>query len=170
MGFCCFQTWSLSVALTGYSLYSSGWPQTSRDPSASAFSCWDCRCEDSTVFSSLQPGRPVGRVRRVNFILAVIPSRHLQVDWPGSLLSCCRSNDTEPRAGVDLEMVNWPCSWQAVAGKRNCWKLTIEFSSMRVRKGVWSWAPLESLDLQSSCVGQCRAPDSEPPGALESQN
>lgn len=96
-----------------------------------------------------------GGVRRFNFILAVTLSWHLQVDWPESLLSCCRSNDTEQRADVDLEMVNWPCSWQAVAAKRNqrnCWKLMIEFPSVRVRKGVWSWATPESL-LRRSMQG-----------------
>lgn len=62
LGCCCFQTWSLSAALIGYCLSSSGWPQTSRDPSASASSCWDCGHGDCTVLSSLQPGRlGVGR-------------------------------------------------------------------------------------------------------------
>jgi hypothetical protein len=124
------------LALTGSSLCSSGWPQTSRDPSASASSCWDCGPEDhAPQCSSLWPGRLVGRVQRVNFILAVILSWHLRVDRPGALLSRCRGNDTKPRADTDLEMVNWPCSWPAVARQRNCWKVTLEFPSTKGEKG-----------------------------------
>lgn len=85
---------SLSLALAGSSLCRSGWPQTNRDPSASASSHWDCGCEDHVPqCSPLWPGRLVARIQRVNFILALILSWHPRVDQPGSLLSHCRGND-----------------------------------------------------------------------------